>query len=236
MSRLSVLLGGVAIAVLSVATASASDLPSRKAPAYFANPAPVFTWTGFYVGLNAGAAIRADTSANYSPYYTGFGYPSYGYGASSGNIAFVGGGQLGYNWQTGPVVFGLETDFDYRSGFGKGGFLGTARGRLGYAFSNAWMLYATGGLAYGNTFNDNSYMFNSSNSMRIGYAVGGGVEYAVNRNWSEPGRLSLSTADRRSPPLTRRSRSDRGRNKVAGRRRASQAPLVIQPISRLRRG
>ena len=196
MSRLSVLLGGVATAVLSVATASASDLPSRKAPAYFANPAPVFTWTGFYVGLNAGAAIRASTSSNYSPYYTGFGYPSYGYAASSSNLAFVGGGQLGYNWQTGPVVFGLESDFDYRSGFGSGGFLGTARGRLGYAFSNAWMLYATGGLAYGNTFNDNSYMFNSGNSMRIGYALGGGVEYAVNRNWSIKGEYLFTDLGR----------------------------------------
>ena len=183
MSRFSGLLAGVALAALGATTALAADLPARKAPAYFVEAAPVFTWTGLYVGLNAGAAIRANTTPSYSPYYAGFG----GYNSSSSNIAFVGGGQLGYNWQTGPVVFGLETDFDYRSGFGKGGFLGTARGRLGYAFSNAWMLYATGGLAYGNTFNDNSYMFNSSNSMRIGYAVGGGVEYAVNRNWSIKG-------------------------------------------------
>jgi outer membrane immunogenic protein len=187
MSKLAVLFGGAAIASMAVVSASAADLPSRKEPAYFVEPVPVFTWTGFYVGLNAGAAIRANTSSNYSPYYAGFGYPSYGYGgygSSSNNIAFVGGGQVGYNWQTGPVVFGLETDFDYRSGFGSGGFLGTARGRLGYAFSNAWLLYATGGLAYGNTFNDNSYLFNSGNSMRVGWTVGGGLEYAVNRNWS----------------------------------------------------
>ena len=197
MSRLSAILASAAFAALSAATASASDLPSRKAPAYFASPAPVFTWTGFYVGLNAGAAIRADQSANNGSYYTGYGLPYYGYGASSSsNVAFIGGGQLGYNLQTGPVVFGLEADFDYRSGFGKGGFLGTARGRLGYAFNDAWMLYATGGLAYGNTFNDNSYLFNSSNSMRIGYAVGGGVEYAVSRNWSIKGEYLFTDLGR----------------------------------------
>ncbi len=196
MSKLSVLLGGAGIAALSIVSASASDLPSRKAPAYFVEQVPIFTWTGFYVGLNAGAAIRADQTANNASYYTGFGNPSYGYDASSANVAFIGGGQLGYNWQTGPLVFGVETDFDYRSGFGQGGFLGTARGRLGYAFSNAWMLYATGGLAYGNTFNDNSYMFNSSNSMRIGYALGGGVEYAVNRNWSIKGEYLFTDLGR----------------------------------------
>jgi outer membrane immunogenic protein len=180
MSRLSALFGGVAIATLSVVSASASDLPSRKAPAaYYVEPLPVFTWTGFYVGLNAGAAIRANTSSNYTGYY--------GYASSSSNVAFVGGGQVGYLWQTGPVVFGVETDFDYRSGFGSGGFLGTARGRLGYAFNNSMLLYATGGLAYGNTFNNNSYLYNSGNSMRVGYAVGAGLEYALNRNWSVRG-------------------------------------------------
>jgi opacity protein-like surface antigen len=56
-----------------------------------------------------------------APNYAGLGRPSYGYGASTSNIAFVAGGQLGYNWQSGPEVFGVETDFDYRSGFGSGG-------------------------------------------------------------------------------------------------------------------
>ena len=200
MSRLSSLLAGIAIATLSVVSASAADLPSRKAPeAYFVEPVPVFTWTGLYVGLNAGAAIRSSTGANYSPYY--------GYNATSNNIAFVGGAQAGYLWQSGPVVFGLETDFDYRSGFGSGGFLGTARGRLGYALNNGWLPYVTGGFAYGNTFNNNSYLFNSGNSMRIGYAVGAGLEYAMSRNWSvrgeylftDLGKSNLSTFGFASP-------------------------------------
>ena len=185
-------------------SAFAADLPSRRAPAPYIAPPPVFTWTGFYIGLNAGAAFRNNNNNGNNFFNGGFG------GNNNGNnVAFVGGGQIGYNWQTGPIVFGLETDAQYRSAFGgnnnngffggnnarNDGFLGTARGRIGYAFSPMFMVYATGGAAYGNTFannNNNNFFFggfggfggNNNNNFRVGYTVGGGVEYAFTPNWS----------------------------------------------------
>ena len=200
--------GAIAIA----GSAFAADLPSRRAPAPYLAPPPVFTWTGFYIGLNAGAGFRTNTNNGNNFLNGGFG------GNSNGNnVAFIGGGQIGYNWQTGPIVFGLETDAQYRSSFGVGnngglfgntnqrndGFLGTARGRIGYAFSPMFMIYATGGAAYGNTFanaNNNNFLFggfggfggnNNNNNFRVGYTVGGGLEYAFTPNWVGQGRIPL---------------------------------------------
>src|SRR5208282_5773143 len=106
-------LKGVAIAALTVATtmaAQAADLPTRKeAPAPVFVPPP-FTWTGFYVGLNAGGiwtsgsrnATLFDSGNNVflSNYFPG--------GIGKNQSGFIGGGQVGYNWQTGAFVLGGE--------------------------------------------------------------------------------------------------------------------------------
>src|SRR5665647_115605 len=134
----------LAATTLGVGAAAAADLPSRnytKAVPY----APAFSWTGFYVGVNAGYGW-ASTSVS-------------GLSGSSNLDGFVGGGQIGYNWQgASPLVFGIEADFQ---GTGQSQtdtvgivsikqempWFGTVRGRIGYAFDRA-MIYATGGLAY----------------------------------------------------------------------------------------
>ena len=190
----------LAAAVLALASgpALAADLPSRKAPppvAYVAPP-PVFTWTGFYVGLNAGAAID-NTRYGWSPFS-----PDY----RPGGVAFTGGAQAGYNWQTGPLVLGVETDIAYRgasgnsnNGFGAlsmgAGYFGTARARLGYAIDRL-LIYGTGGLAYGSVnFPGAASGFGLGGAphfltrldnpgTRLGWTAGAGVEYALTRNWS----------------------------------------------------
>lgn len=192
MNTFSKLFAGVSLAVLSVASATAADLPSRRAPAPYIAPPPVFTWSGIYVGINAGAAFSNNNNNNNN---FAFGFNN----NSSNRVGFIGGGQVGYNWQTGPVVFGLEVDEQYRSslsnnngGFGGnnnvGSFLGTVRGRLGYAVVPTFMLYATGGLAYGHTDNtaNNFFLFNNTTNRRfgVGYTVGGGAEYMFAPNWS----------------------------------------------------
>ena len=113
-----------------------------KAPAYM----PAFNWTGFYAGINGGGAWgRSNWSASGNSFDT------------SGGVV---GGTIGYNWQAGPTVFGVEGDIDWSGIKGSttcGGFscetkndwLGTFRGRVGYAF-NRVMPYVTGGLAVGN--------------------------------------------------------------------------------------
>ena len=137
------------------------DLPARSnSPAYYKAPSELpFSWTGFYAGINGGYAWGRSSWSD----------PAVG--ADSGNFNTSGGlvgGQLGYNWQTGPVVLGIETDADWMSvkgsTAGSGGvcaadgggqcqtqqsWVGTTRARVGYAFDR-WLPYVTGGVAYGN--------------------------------------------------------------------------------------
>jgi outer membrane immunogenic protein len=170
-------------AILVAGSAFAADLPARvAAPApYIA--APIFTWTGFYVGLNAGAGFNKSSGHNYYGYAVD---PTNFYGFnnnSSNNAGFTGGAQAGYNMQFGSFVAGVETDINYidrNKGFtgivptgladgtyyavsrGKdNNYFGTVRGRLGYAFDRA-LIYVTGGLAYGgNSGSGAVYRYNS---------------------------------------------------------------------------
>ena len=110
-------LKGVAIAALTAVgtvAAQAADLPTRKeAPAPVFVPPP-FTWTGFYVGLNAGGIFTSGgrSATLFAP--AAFPFPitaDFPGGLGSGQTGFIGGGQAGYNWQTGAFVLGIETDF-----------------------------------------------------------------------------------------------------------------------------
>jgi outer membrane immunogenic protein len=170
---------GFAIAALLIApmAAQAADLPS-KAPAY--RDAPSYAnWTGFYVGLNAG----------------------YGFGKSNWDVPAVSpspkgglfGATLGYNFQTGSWVWGVEGDLDVSTMKGsttcavvtcetKDSWLGTARARIGYAGWNNWLPYLTGGAAIGDIKADS--VLGSANKTKLGYTFGGGIEYALWTNWS----------------------------------------------------
>lgn len=167
-----------ALGLVAAGAASAADLPSRKgpvvAPAYIP---PVFSWTGFYVGANAGYGW-GNVNAN------GF--------ANVGDLdGFIGGGQVGYNYQMGQFVLGLEADLqgaDLSSGDNLGlinvktEYFGTVRARLGFAIDR-WMPYITGGWAYGNVKTSiPSLAFSSDKTHTGGWAVGGGVEYAITNN------------------------------------------------------
>jgi len=142
-------------------------------------PPPVYSWNGFYAGLNVGADIGSDSFATIPggtlatiPFDGSLGW---GRGTSSSNVGFVGGGQIGYNWQPLPwAVLGLETDIQgiaandninnvffsavapgegtVRDEFsGHRSWFGTVRGRIGFTLNSypQLMIYATGGFAYG---------------------------------------------------------------------------------------
>ncbi|WP_414473489.1 outer membrane protein [Microvirga sp. M2] len=160
--------------------ASAADLPVRAAPpAPIVAAVPVFTWTGFYVGVNAGVGFNnGDDDLVFNPTTTIF-------ADSNNDASFVGGGQVGYNYQMGSFVVGVEGDLQWAdfgsttydfTGVGGGlytrnsaDWFGTVRARVGVAFDRA-LIYATGGWA----FTDN----------RNGWTVGGGLEYAITNNLS----------------------------------------------------
>ena len=201
------LLASAATALLTGA-ASAADLPRRAAPPPVFTPVPVFTWTGAYFGINAGYAFDASSRTN-NTFAVPFPYAAPGTVASFRNRSqdgFSGGGQIGYNWQITPgsgVVIGVEADAQYLD-FGRNrnnafisgavapgyyltdprglsslDYFGTVRGRLGYAFDRT-LVYGTGGFAYGSGSADRSFGgYAGNDSFRTGYAVGGGIEYAL---------------------------------------------------------
>jgi outer membrane immunogenic protein len=228
---------GAAAAALTVAgalSAQAADLPTRKeAPVPVFVPPP-FTWTGFYIGGNAGGVwntgnttVNAFLPALVSPFFPGGVVLSNFFPSgrlNSENSGFIGGGQAGYNWQTGAfgfsnLVLGIETDFDGSSlsknvnivganfinpftgapndfftahGHASLDWLGSTRGRVGFAaWDNRLLIYGTGGVAYGGgsanaSFFDaqNGFFWGGSiNKSRVGWTVGGGVEYALTYNW-----------------------------------------------------
>ncbi|MBV9519750.1 MAG: porin family protein [Hyphomicrobiales bacterium] len=195
--RKSVLLAAATLGLVG-SSAFAADLPTRKgppiAPVYVP---PAFTWTGFYVGVNAGYGwLNNQRNNNLGFPFVGavpFGGTSIPFASSgrSNNGGFIGGVQAGYNYQFGigsGFVIGAETDIDWadinrnrNNGVLFGSFtlpqfpgtlftpsnlgvnnhnnnnqyIGTVRLRAGYAFDR-FLVYATGGLAYGGVNNNNN--------------------------------------------------------------------------------
>lgn len=197
------------IAAISLASlsqsASAADLVR---PAYKAPPPPaVWNWTGFYIGANAGGSIGQNpTNATGSPGSFGAAGVQESYDMSP--AGFVGGGQIGYNWQFSPNwVAGVEGDFQgttqkdatcsvlcYTLALTttqKLDWLATLRGRLGYAAGD-WLWYVTGGGAWANVKQDFAELVTSggvvgsvsSNHTNSGWVVGGGVETHLVGGWT----------------------------------------------------
>lgn len=183
------ILGTVALAALST-TAFAADLPSRRAPpVYIPPPIPVFSWTGLYVGGQVGYGFGQDHVGTLLSHPDGI----------------IGGAHVGYNFAGIPgfgsggltgLVVGVEGDVDgsdYRDTVTGGAasatlktpIQGSARGRVGIAVDRA-LFYATGGAAFANF--ESTYsgpgVYAAPSHTRVGWTVGGGVEYAITTQWS----------------------------------------------------
>ena len=130
--------GALALLAIGLTSAQAADLPyGSRAPYTVNQPLNAFSWAGPYLGGNLG----------------------YGWGETTRNptrpSGVFGGAQAGYNWQSGPWVYGIEGDIQASGAddtfaplkFSNPWF-GTARGRVGYSFNNV-LFYGTGGLAFG---------------------------------------------------------------------------------------
>jgi outer membrane immunogenic protein len=199
MKRL-VLAGVSAIAVVTMmGSANAADMPRRsampaKAPMYVSQ---TYNWTGVYAGINGGYGWgRSNFSA---PLSTG------DFNTKGGQV----GGTLGYNYQVGQAVFGLEGDLDWSDVHGSGTcgaltcetkntWLGTARGRIGYAFDR-FMPYVTGGLAVGGIKNSATGL-GESTTTKAGYALGGGIEAALTGPWTAKVEYLYADLGRSSAP------------------------------------
>jgi outer membrane immunogenic protein len=212
------LLASVAtLATVSAFSAFAADLPSRKAAPVYAPPPPM--WTGFYAGLNAGYNFGTNSNA-YSQNWGGNwveaglvalpGTAPIAMDAFASNTqsGFIGGGQIGYNYQYGSnILLGIEADIQGTGirGTARGGgaaagngaelqslavgqtgiqggvdWLGTVRGRIGYLWTPTLLVYGTGGFAYGGVY---------ANVVQSAYEnVSFGAQPVVTNTWVGGGR------------------------------------------------
>jgi outer membrane immunogenic protein len=189
----------VALAAIGAVPAVGADLPTKAPPVPVYAPPP-FSWTGFYIGPNVGGGWAqgtvVDTIAG----------GSFGTGTRG---AFAGGGQLGYNYQVGNVVFGVEGFFDgiasgnnntsnIVTGVGGNQFQATANatwvstvaGRLGFTGPgfDHWLFYAKGGggwVGYNATVSDlTTGVSANTSSSQGGWLAGAGIEWAFAQNWT----------------------------------------------------
>jgi outer membrane immunogenic protein len=177
------------------AIADAADL---RRPVYKAEPAmmaPVYNWTGFYIGAHAGGGWASKEFFNFDPLLGPVG--------NLGSVdadGFLGGLQIGYNWQTGPWVFGVEAQFSWSDLSGSAAstgipgvianvdvdYLGSIAGRIGYAWDRL-MLYVKAGGAYAHdnySLSGFGIVATADSDTRWGWMVGAGLEYGFTPNWS----------------------------------------------------
>jgi outer membrane immunogenic protein len=194
-------LGGV-ISLATVSAASAADMAVKARPA--PPVAPVMTWGGFYIGVQGGGGWGNSDEIYYlAPNNPAFlGTQSYDL---SGGFA---GGVIGYNWQSGAFVFGIEGDYHWADINGRSGVInvgppnlldtystqlrsfGDIKGRLGYAAGPA-LFFVSGGAAVGQLRHSYDAALNGGaantfvqSNTRWGWTVGAGAEYMFAPNWS----------------------------------------------------
>lgn len=206
----SVLLATAATIAVTHATYAADILKAPKAPP----PAP-FSWTGFYVGANLGAARHDWTFADMG---VNGGLPAFAFAPGttfwdSNNWGVIAGGQVGYNLQYDRYIVGIEGDFNYLSNStsatintgaplvvsaeAKAQWLATVRGRLGMMLSPTFV-YMTGGVAFakfheawgapgfGTTPPTQQFVIDK---IKTGPIVGIGIEHALGSQWSVKAEL-----------------------------------------------
>jgi outer membrane immunogenic protein len=200
------IMGAIVALLGTTIVAGAADLLPFKAPA----PVSVFSWDGFYLGVNAGYGWGSN------PWTSEGVFESAAVSASNANPSFnhvLGGVQAGANYQMGSWVVGVEADVSalgekgsdtgtviaggtpgiFTSASSQTDWLALFTGRLGYAWDRA-LFYAKGGVAAGDT-KDNLAIFSNvgtpaffdlgtKTNLMVGWTVGGGIEYAFAPRWT----------------------------------------------------
>ena len=178
------LLGAASVLALALPAAAADMRPVAKAPPMPAPVVQVYNWTGFYIGGHVGGAFA-------------------GSDAFSDSARFLGGGQVGFDYQFAPNwVAGIEAQYSWLGGSNNGGLafapaglvtldnqaIGSVTGRLGYTWGPV-LAYAKGGYAFvDRDLNVTNFgvgvPFTTSGRGKDGYTVGAGLEYMFAPSWS----------------------------------------------------
>src|SRR5262249_48311496 len=184
-------------------------LPPAVAPVGYAPP--VYNWSGFYVGGNLGAGFAHSSWSD----------PFIGTHDTFDKTGFIGGGQVGVNWQINALVLGIEGDFDWTNLKGSGHdsfgntintntqWTSTVTGQIGAAFDRL-LVYGKGGVAFAHVnegLNDIFGGAGSTTQTRTGWTAGVGLEYAFAQNWSARIEYDISASGQRrsisQPPTSR---------------------------------
>jgi outer membrane immunogenic protein len=205
----------VALLAVSAAPAVAADMAVKAPPMVASLP----SWTGFYIGINGGGAwgTTGSSTSNVGPdfFFAPANVPAVTAGASRSfdNSGGLAGGQIGYLFQSGKGIFGIEASFDWANFNGStsngptvytvtpgstfawnlrasSDFLATFTGRVGYDMGS-WYPYLTGGAAvahlkYSANFIDTFYPSNVTSSFSrdaVGWVIGLGAEWRVADHW-----------------------------------------------------
>jgi outer membrane immunogenic protein len=198
-------LAGALVAITSLTAAmpaGAADIPA-KAPVIA--PAAAYNWTGFYLGANVGYSVGRNHGSELSTIPPGPPFSNQSF--TLGPAGWLGGGQIGYNWQADHWVFGIEADWQgtgqkdsicistcssdgFLSVEQKLHWLATLRARIGYA-RDGWLWYVTGGGAFGRVTEDDALrnlgtgpVAASFSHSKGGWTAGAGVETALTGNWT----------------------------------------------------
>jgi outer membrane immunogenic protein len=204
----------VATALAAASSVHAADLGMRtytKAPAMVEH---IATWSGLYIGGNAGYGSGGRTDFSFLPSPVAFAVDNTSLDTKPKGAIW--GAQIGYNWQMGSLVTGLEADIQgadikgsasrspivfnegtlpipgsFLSSDQKLSWFGTVRGRLGATVVPDLLLYGTAGLAYGEIKGSANTFFTATNNYpakgsetRVGWTAGAGAEWMFARHWS----------------------------------------------------
>lgn len=182
-----------AVALSAAGVAGAADLPLKEPPP---PPLPVWSWTGLYIGAHVGAGWGAK---DFDDLGSLVGPATFNFHSNFPVNGFLGGGQLGYRWQSGMWVWGIEGSISGADITGQNAcsdglqckptvdWLATTTVQVGWAVDHA-LLYIKGGAAWAGdhhsvTFADGDPV-GSLNETRLGPLFGAGITYAFDPRWS----------------------------------------------------
>lgn len=196
------------VAFAGIALAVMGESPAQAAPA--------FSWTGFYIGAHAGYGWGSQSWHQTS---NNQGNPSDNTTDPARLNSALGGAQAGYNFQSGPWVYGLEADWSWTGASGcagdviftqyqscsKASWYATATGRIGHVFG-AELVFLRAGAAFTGQKHDSTFLggidTEETRNVTTGWIAGGGIEHSLAPNWSVKAEYDYMDFGTKDTPLT----------------------------------